>query len=528
MREHEHLRQYVDRFKKEQRLPTPRFFKKLSLDAKFRSPNIIYPLSEETFAHVYMDRRRVKHYVIVEPTMDEAEEERYHKILLRILEHAPSFEFDGDEESFKKTLNELMVKSIKPRKGRFIKDEGIALTPGLRTKMEYRLMRDLMYSGMIEPLLHDPYLEDIHNVGVKEIYVVHKVFGMVRTSLKFKDSNELEDFLRMLSEKVGKPVSDTSPIIDAALPDGSRINIIYSEDVSREGPSFTIRKFAKEPLTITQLVGWGTFSPQIAAYLWLALENGMSIFISGETASGKTTSLNSLLTLVNHNYKIYTAEDTPEVVVPQEVWQRLITRESGPIESRVEMFDLVKAALRSRPDYIIIGEVRGQEGNVAFQAMQTGHPVISTFHASSIQKMIQRFTGDPINVPIRFIDNMNLALFQQMVFEGGRIIRRCSSVEEILRFSAEKGGILTRAVFQWDPIEDKHYFRGLYNSHILENKIAPKMGIVDIREIYEEMDHRAEIIERMVNRKIFNYEKVNTIFKRYYEKGMEGIPSYLR
>ena len=331
-----------------------------------------------------------------------------------------------------------------------------------------------------------------------------------------------------MSERIGKPVSDSKPIVDAALPDGSRINIIYSDDISREGASFTIRKFAEKPPTIVQLVKWNTFSSQMAGYLWLCLEYGMSIFMSGETASGKTTSLNAILSFINFRKKIFTAEDTPEVIVPHEVWQRLITRESGPADSRIDLFELVKSALRSRPDYIIIGEVRGKEGSVAFQAIQTGHAVLSTFHASSIQKMIQRFTGDPINVPIRFMDNLNLAIFQEIIYDEGRIIRRCSTIEELLSYSKTKGGVLTRGVFKWDPITDKHHFTGMYNSHILENKIAPKMGLEDRKDIYAEMQKRAHVIEKMLEHNIVDYDSVNDVFRMYSEGGWDAIPSELK
>jgi flagellar protein FlaI len=351
---------------------------------------------------------------------------------------------------------------------------------------------------------------------------------MVPTNIRFKDTTSLEYFLRSMSERIGKPVSDSKPIVDAALPDGSRINIIYSDDVSKLGPSFTIRKFGEKPPTMPQLVKWGTFSAEMAAYLWLCLEHGMSIFVSGETASGKTTSLNAMLSFIDFKKKIYTAEDTPEVVVPQPVWQRLVTREAGPEESRVELFDLVKAALRSRPDYIVVGEVRGKEGAVAFQAIQTGHAVLSTFHASSIQKMIQRFTGAPINVPIRFMDNLNVALFQEIIYSEGRIIRRCSSIEEILRYSAQKGGVLTRAIFRWDPVTDTHHFRGMYNSHILENKIAPRMGMEDVRDIYKELFARARIIQKMVDKNVLDYDTVNAIFMEYSDKGFDGIPAEFR
>jgi flagellar protein FlaI len=266
----------------------------------------------------------------------------------------------------------------------------------------------------------------------------------------------------------------------------------------------------------------------MAAYLWLCLEYGMSLFVSGETASGKTTTLNAMLSFINFKKKVYSAEDTPEVVVPHEVWQRLITRETVFDEAKVELFDLVKTALRSRPDYIIVGEVRGKEGSAAFQAMQTGHAVLSTFHASSIAKMIQRFTGDPINVPIRFIDNMNLALFQEIVYDEGRIKRRCSALEEIIKYSKEKGGILTRTIFEWDPIRDKHYFTGMYNSYILEHKIAPKMGLEFSKDIYTELDRRERVIRSMVENNILGYDEVNDIFKMYSDSGWEGIPKELR
>ena len=190
----------------------------------------------------------------------------------------------------------------------------------------------------------------------------------------------------------------------------------------------------------------------MAAYVWICLEYGMSVLVSGETASGKTTTLNAILPFIDHNVKIYSAEDTPEVKVSHKIWQRLVTRDSKNEDSRVEMFDLLKAALRSRPRYIIIGEIRGVEGATAFQAMQTGHPVIATFHASSIVKMIQRFTGDPINVPIRFFDNLNFALFQEVVeAPGGGIARRITGVDEVIGYNKHSDGVLTRGMFEWDP-----------------------------------------------------------------------------
>jgi flagellar protein FlaI len=268
-------------------------------------------------------------------------------------------------------------------------------------------------------------------------------------------------------------------------------------------------------------------SPEIAAYLWLCMEHGINVFVCGETASGKTTTLNAMLPFINHHWKVYSAEDTPELVSPHPVWQRVITRESGAEESRVELYDLIRTALRSRPRFIAIGEIRGREGFVAFQAMQTGHFVISTFHAPSVKQMIQRFIGDPINIPERFMDNLNVVVFQQLVYEGGRVLRRVISVDEIIRYSAELGGVLTRNIFAWNPDQDTHYFGGIYNSHVLENKISPKLKYQDKRIIYEDLKKRAAILRRMVDKGILYYDDVNAFLRKYYDIGEKAFADLL-
>ncbi|MFW3145464.1 MAG: type II/IV secretion system ATPase subunit [Thermoplasmatota archaeon] len=529
-----HLRDYLENFITGGGIE-PSFYPRLTEEmAILKRVNLFYPVGDPVFIHVYDKTEGGRHYQVIEPSLSDLEHDKLEKIRESILELAPSRNGNTTEEGdLAKRINELFNKVIYQKEQRqtiFDKLRGkkVPVNKEEYKRMLYILQRDLVKGGLIEPLLRDPYLEDIHAVGLRNISVVHKVFGMVRTNLRFRSERELDLYIRGTAERMGRPVTDSRPIVDGALPDGSRMNIIYSEDVSKGGASFTIRKFFEKPPTMPQLVRWGTFSSKMAAYLWLCLEFGMSGFVSGETASGKTTTLNAMLSFINFRKKIYSAEDTPEVVVPHEVWQRLITRETVFDEAKVELFDLVKTALRSRPDYIIVGEVRGKEGSAAFQAMQTGHAVLSTFHASSIAKMIQRFTGDPINVPIRFIDNMNLALFQEIIYEEGRILRRCSAIEEIIKYSKEKGGILTRTIFEWDPIRDQHYFTGMYNSYILEHKIAPKMGLEFSKDIYTELDRRDRVIRAMVENDILGYDEVNSIFKAYSEKGWEGIPKELR
>jgi len=534
----EHVRTYMQGFV-EAYGETPSIYQALSAGmADFEHVNIIYPVGDPIFVHVFRAAQAIEgqaglRFVVIEPMMDETMEAKYRRILELILREAPKEPPHESQEEFIETMTKLYRRVTRrphdpdERKGRFgtFAAEKVEVDENEDRTIFYYLLRDLVEQGVLEGILRDPYIEDIHSVGLAQIHVVHKIFGMMETNVKFRDDAHLDEYLRNMSERIGKPVSEARPIIDGSMPDGSRINIIYSEDVSKRGASFTIRKFTEKPITVVQICQWGTVSPEIAAYMWLALENGMNCIVSGETASGKTTTLNSMLTLISHENKVYTAEDTPEVVAPQPVWQRLVSRDVGPTESRVQLFDLLRAALRSRPNYIIVGEVRGVEGAVMFQAMQTGHSVLSTFHAPSTKQMIQRFTGDPINVPIRFMDNLNIAFFQAILYEGGRLIRRCTSVDEILRYSKDLGGVLTRSVFRWDPYTDTHFFRGMNNSFILEEKIAPRMKLKDKRMIYDELKFRARVVKEMVDRNIVEYDRVNAVFFDYYKLKVSAMPS---
>ncbi|AGB05133.1 ATPase, type IV secretory pathway VirB11 component like protein [Aciduliprofundum sp. MAR08-339] len=529
-----HLGRYIERVRRELN-ETPEFYEQLSRDMKDLDwVNLIYPVGDPIFIHIY-GRRGDRKYIVVQPEMSEEEKIKYYKVRELIFIKAGYEPPHKTKEEFERQIERLLKDStviveepvpFEEKKGflSMFRKVKIPVTQEEYDKIEYYLKRDIIESGPLEPLLRDPYIEDIHAIGIEPVHLIHKVFETMETNVHFTSYDELDSYLRGMSERMGRPVSTGRPIVDGALPDGSRINIIYADDVSIKGASFTIRKFAAEPLSVTQLVKWGTFSAEIAAYLWMAIEFGKSLFISGETASGKTTTLNAIIPFIKYNYKVFTAEDTPEVHVPHEIWQRLLTREAGPKESRVEMFDLLKAALRSRPNYIIVGEIRGAEGNVAFQAMQTGHPVMATFHASSIKRMIQRLSSPPINVPVTFMDNLNIGVFQQAVYLKGRTLRRVLSVEEILGYSAELGGVMTKAVFVWDPLRDEHIFRGLNNSYILEEKIAPLLGYADPRKVYDDLFLRAKIIRKMIEHNIFRYRDVVKIIVDFQKYGVEKLP----
>jgi flagellar protein FlaI len=286
----------------------------------------------------------------------------------------------------------------------------------------------------------------------------------------------------------------------------------------------TIRRFTETPISITQLIKWGTLSSGIAAYLWICLQYGRSFFLCGGTACGKTTTMNALIPFIPPEKKIYTTESTPEMQVPHTVWQQLLTKTSGPKEGQVDMFDLLRAALRSRPDYIIPGEVRGAEGNIVFGAMQTGHPVMTTFHAGSVTKVIQRFTGDPINVPKTFMDNLDFVVIQLAVEQDEKTLRRVTSIDEIEGYNRAVDGIMSRKSFDWDPIKDEHRFVANRNSFILEQKIARNAGYSDSAEIYGEYDRRRHILDRMVEEDIMDYYETVQFIWSFYKEGEKGLP----
>ena len=535
-----HVRTWIDDFQ-DRYGSRPIYYGELDRDARTVEPrNLLYITKPPIFVHIYQPPADETNptqtlWMAVEPGLDEDEELMKKELMEIILEQAPTAPTFSSDDEFEQVLTTMIERytildqsegessggtSLAERFG-FAKKK-IKMTLDQKNRIEYIIIRDLTRNGPIEPLLSDEFLEDIHSVGLRSVNMDHKVFGTVLSNIRFRDRLVLGGYLRSMSERIGRPVSDSKPIVDAALLDGSRINIIFSDDVSLFGPSFTIRKFAEETISFIQLIQWGTLSSELAAYLWMCYEFEQSMLVSGETASGKTTTLNATLPLIPHHFKKFSAEDTPEVKVPHKVWQRLVTRESKNEEAKVDVFDLLKAALRSRPKYIIIGEIRGKEGSTAFQAMQTGHAVLGTFHASSILKMIQRFTGDPINVPARFFDNLNLAVFQTIVqLPGGMIARRITGVDEILGYNKISDGILTRGVFEWDPVRDKHFFRGRNQSYILEERIAPKMGLSNKRLVYEELDKRAQIIQRMVDRNLTHYEDVKTMLAIFYGAGLE-------
>ena len=528
LKDNPHLKAYVDEITK--KIGKPAFYSKVPRDVKEQEfPNLIYVTKGVVFIHVFKTKDMEKpEYHAVAPELTKKELEKKEIIMERMYEIAHLKTDIKTQDELRKAIRETLDKITvidEGSGGKIGKSKGgkTRVTSVEKMKIEYDITKDIVGGGPLEPFMRDPYIEDIHIITGENVHLIHKVFDMVKTNIHI-DTKWANRFSQEFAEKIGSPVSEGQPIADGTLPDGSRVNIIHSKDVSLKGPTMTVRKFSETPISITQLINWGTIDAGIAAYLWLCLQYGRSIFVCGETASGKTTTSNAMFVFIPPEKKIYSVENTPEVKVPHAVWQQLLTRSTGPKESHVDEGDLLRAGLRSRPDYIIPGETRGVEGRVVFQAMQTGHPVVTTFHAGSVTKVIQRFTGHPINIPKTFMDNLDVVLIQMAVERKGKRLRRVLSVDEIEGFNKEVDGIMSRKAFEWDAVSDTMMFKSNRNSYILEQRIAKQAGLQDPMQIYEEFDRRKHILERMVEEKIFDYYEVVQFIWTFYRDGVQALP----
>jgi len=535
----------------------PRLDKKLG---ELKAPNVLYPVGDSVYIHIYPDVNDVRNYYIpVEPSFI-SDVKKYVPLAEKLLVDLVSkFDPKTPEERrdiLKECLRQLCVigNGKPPEKaandkapaghgakngkvsanmlsgllaivsGKKENNEKLYLTAGEYQALEYLMLRDKIGMGLLDPVIIDPNIEDITCDGYGPIFLEHKVFKGLKTTIEF-NPEDLNKFVLQLSERIGKPITYASPIIDSTLPDGSRINIVYGEDVSKRGSNFTIRKFNAKPLSIQDIIGSNTIDYNMAAYLWIMIQEGMSLFVSGETASGKTTTLNAIMAFISPNAKIVSIEDTAEVQVPHKNWTREITRASnkGENSSDVGMFDLLKAALRQRPNYIIVGEIRGIEGAIAFQAIQTGHPVMSTFHAASVEKLIQRLTGDPINVPKTYVDNLNLVIIQSAVRRpDGRTVRRVMSINEIVGYNPQTKGFNYIEAFSWDPVTDKFEFRANKSSYLLEQKIARKLGIPQnkMHLMYDEIEKRKNILMKLKESGVTDYDEFFQTITKVEKQGM--------
>jgi flagellar protein FlaI len=386
------------------------------------------------------------------------------------------------------------------------------------SKILYYIEREIAGFGAINTLMMDPNLEDVscNGVGIP-IYVYHRKYESMPTNIIFNSSEDLDAFVIKLAHMAGKHISVAFPILDASLPGGHRLAATFMREVSQKGSTFTIRKFREDPITIVDMIGFGTLSPEVAAYLWTAIEHKKTILIMGVTGSGKTTLLNSILNLVKPNYKIVTIEDTPEIRLPSKNWVQLVARPSYAAgESRageISLYDLVRVSLRYRPDIIVVGEVRGAEAYVLFQSIATGHGGATTIHAESIDAAIKRLTSPPMDIPESYIPLINIALLIERVSikdsEGRvRVSRRITRIWEV------DGDGKPIPIGRWLSNTDQHMI--MLDKSIVLSSIAEKTG-GDLEHMSDLINERTKIIEWLRIKNMRNYMEIAAAIRRYLD-----------
>jgi len=386
-----------------------------------------------------------------------------------------------------------------------------------RLKLLYYIERNLIGYGPIDPLMRDPNIEDISCNGVNiPIYIWHRKYESIPTNITFLDDEYLNEYVMKLAHMAGKHISVAFPIVDAMLPGKHRLAATFGREISVKGPTFTIRKFRERPFSPIELIMGGTMNSIMAAYLWTLLEHAKTALIAGGTGVGKTTMLNAISLFIKPGMKIVSVEDTPELNLPHTNWVQLTSRESYVVGmgggTEVKLFDLVKLSLRYRPDYIIVGEVRGEEAFVLFQAMAVGHGGLSTLHAETLDYAIKRLTSPPMNIPETYMKLMNLYIHINRVItriEKGivRVQRRVNVLQEVEDFNK----YIT--VAEWDPRTDQYKVYLERSIHLRD--IAVKRGL-DLEDIIEEIYRKATILNWMIYRNVTNVWDVSRIIFNYY------------
>jgi flagellar protein FlaI len=396
----------------------------------------------------------------------------------------------------------------------------LGLVGARRIKVFYYVERNLLGYGAIDPFLRDPNIEDLSCNGVNvPIFVWHRRYESIPTNVSFMDEEYLNELIMKLAHMAGKHISIAYPVLDAMLPEKHRVAATYGHEVSVKGPSFTIRKFREKPFSVIELIEQGNIDSLTSAYIWLLLEHGKTFMVAGGTGTGKTTLLNALSMFIKPGMKIVTIEDTPELNLPHVNWVQLTSREiyiagAQSLGTSVKLYDLVKLSLRYRPDYIIVGEVRGDEAFVLFQAMATGHSGASTIHAETLDYAVKRLTSPPMNIPPTYMRLMNVFMHVQRVItrvEKGvvKVRRRITVVQEVEDFEKYI------KISTWDPRTDSHVVNLERSIHLQD--IALKRGL-DVSDLIEEIKRRSTVLEWMLVKGIKDaWDVSRIIFDYYYE-----------
>ncbi|HLD80822.1 MAG TPA: type II/IV secretion system ATPase subunit [archaeon] len=462
-------------------------------------------------------REESLHYYIIEPTLNEDQllKLKYIKELLSEYLNINLYEVQDVnkiEQYLRDKVDELISKYV------------LELSDEEKSLLGYFISRDLLGLDKIEPLLRDESIEDISCIGIGlPIYIFHRKYGSIRTNVAFETEEELNKFLVKIAQKCGRTISVAHPLLDGSLQDGSRVQATYSSgaDISMKGSTFTIRKFTKDPFTVTDLMNFGTIPPIIGAYLWLAVEHRNSLLMCGGTASGKTVFLNVVSLFIPPESKIVSIEDTAELRLPHENWVPKVARAgTGPTDTsgrrmgEVSLFDLLKASFRERPDYLVVGEVRGEEAYVLFQLMASGHPGMATIHAEDFNSLVHRLTTKPLNLSAGLLQSLDVVCFMESTKVKGVEVRRVKEVVEIAGIDLKNDRPIANTIFKWDAATDS--FKFVSDKSYVLNKIIELKGVSE-GSLWEELERRTEVLDWLRNSNTRYYTEVAKILAAYYK-----------
>jgi flagellar protein FlaI len=398
----------------------------------------------------------------------------------------------------------------------------IVLTSERYVKIMYYLVRNFVGLNEIEPLMFDPYIEDIGCSGLNTpVYIIHKKFGSLETSVVYNDPEKLSNFVVKMSERCGRYISYATPLLDGRLPDGSRVQASFAKDVTTKGPTFSIRKFRSNPFSPIDMIDLKTASADMMAYLWLLIQHNVSILICGGVSTGKTSILNALSMFIPREEKIVSIEDTREINLPHENWIPSVSRvgygipeASGRRYGEVDLFDLLKESFRQNPDYVVVGEVRGKEAYVMFQGMASGHASLGTMHAGSLEDVMKRLQTPPIELSPSLIESLDVIIVMTNAREKGKSSRRVKEIAEIQSIDSHTGIAHSKKIFTWIPSDDS--FQEDIQESVLLQKVSFAEG-VQLQKMVSELKERKAVLSWMQKKGIADFQHVCEVINLYYK-----------